>query len=405
VIETSPGILPPVPELGPLGAISPSRFIGLQACALREVWSARRAPALLPTAPAARLGTVVHRLLEDAGRGRFVTATGAAVDARWDELIQASDHSAARSWLDRHLVPLSSAVPDFQVRKLRALAGARALADAAVPKPRSDHAKHHLLFGYEVAVATPDGQAGGRIDGVIPSKDGPIIRDYKSGAIYEVSDTHELAIKEAYSAQLKLYAAIYAAMTGTWPSRLELVPVGAKPEPVKFTVDESTSLLSTAVHLHDRINRIVESGTTATSKMVELAAPLPATCTHCPYRPNCMPYRDALASDDVSGWPSDFHGELLDVRTLGNGRRMVSLDCSGRTVLIRGLNPDPDRHPALGLSVTGDAIAVYNLRPAGSPTSFSEGPSTVFYKMQSAIATGGPKPAAPLRSPGCPSGS
>jgi hypothetical protein len=391
-MAASPGILPPTPDLQPLGPISPSRFVGLQACALREVLAANRAPALLPTPPAARLGTVAHRLLEDAGRGRFDGAASADIDTRWDELLRASEQSAARSWLDRHLLPLSAAIPDFEVRKLQALAGARALTETSGAKPRTEKSKLQPYLGYELAVATPDGQAGGRIDAVIASDKGPIIRDYKSGAIYEVTDSHERAIKEAYSAQLKLYAAIYAAMSGTWPSRLELVPVGNGPEPVEFTEDECSELLSAAVRLRNRVNGIVMSGASPASKMVQLSTPAPTTCNYCSYRPNCSPYENARTSTGTADWPRDERGELLEMRTLGNGRTMISLEASGRTVLIRGLDPNPDRHPALQLSTPGDAIAAFNLRAAGSPTSFSEGPYTVIYKVPHDQATADPEP-------------
>lgn len=380
-MDTPPGVLPPAPDLQPLGPISPSRFVGLQSCALREVLAASRTPALLPTAPAARLGSVVHRLLEYAGRGRFVGIGSAAIEARWEELVQASERSAARSWLDRHLLPLSTAIPDYEVRKLRALAGASALAETAALKPAPTEPGHHQFLGYELAVATPDGQAAGRIDAVIFGENGPIIRDYKSGAIHEVGDTGERGIKEAYSSQLKLYAAIYAAMAGTWPARLELVPVGAEPEPVEFTVGECTSLLASALRLRDRINGIVKSGTSSPAIMAQLATPTPTACGHCPYRPLCAPYGDALASGGNSGWPSDLRGELRGVQALGNGRLMALLHTADGTFRIRGLDPDPERHPALGQSTPGDRIAAFSLRPAGSTTSFSEGPFSVLYKI------------------------
>lgn len=63
-----PGVLPRTPSIHPLKRISPSRFISLRECALREVWTANRQPSLLPTSPVAKLGTAIHKLLELAGK-------------------------------------------------------------------------------------------------------------------------------------------------------------------------------------------------------------------------------------------------------------------------------------------------------------------------------------------------
>ena len=105
----------------------------------------------------------------------------AAIEARWEELVKMSERLAAQSWLDRHLLPLSAAIPDFEVRKLRAIAGASALAATAAAKTNTVQHVHPRLLGFELAVATPDGLAAGRIDAVVADEDGPIVRDYKSG--------------------------------------------------------------------------------------------------------------------------------------------------------------------------------------------------------------------------------
>lgn len=383
-MDTRPGVLPAAQKLQPLGPISPSRFVAMQRCALREVWAASHAPPLLPTAPAARLGGVVHQLLEEAGQGSFAAVGRKAVEARWHELVEASERTAARSWLDRHLVPLSSAIPDFEVRKMRALAGAVAITKSASVKPVRRQFENQQVHGYELAVATPDGQVAGRIDAVIASEHGPVIRDYKSGAIYDVPARGARSLREAHSSQLKLYAAIYASVAGIWPARLELVPVGGEPENVEFTVDECMSLLSTALQLRERINGIVVSLTSEAKRTAELATPTPATCEYCPYRPVCTPYSDAVTAGEGSGWPDDVRGELSAVGPLHNGRLIVSLKAARGTVRIRGLDSDPRRHPALSETTPGDVMTAFNLRPAGGPLSFSEGSFSVLYKLPGA---------------------
>jgi PD-(D/E)XK nuclease superfamily len=373
-----PGVLGPPPGVDALTAISPSRFAALQQCALREVWAANRVPALLPTGPAARLGTVVHRLLEEAGRG--VLNAGEA-DSRWNALIAAAEQAASQNWLDRHLLPFRTAIPDFEVRALQALERARLLAAEAAPIPRPDMARGETAVGYELPVETPDGKARGSIDAVIPGEGGPVLRDYKSGAIFEPGPGTAREIKTAYANQLKLYAAIYSAMTGTWPSRLEVVPVAGEPQAVEFSAAECEQLLDQAIHTLDAVNDVISSPEPYPSRHERLARPAPQTCGNCPYRPGCAPYAAAAAADPEAGWPPDRCGRLTELRVLGNGSLMLALDSGTATVRIRSIDPSPQRHPALEVISPGDSVSAFNLRPAGGPTSFAQGRFTVLYKF------------------------
>lgn len=384
-MSADPGVLGPPAELQQLRPVSPSHFIGLQACALREVWAASRIPPLLPVTPAARLGTVAHRLLEEAGRGQFEGAAPGAIERRWDGLLEAAEDSASQSWLDRHLVPLRAAVPDYEVRRLQALSAARAIAAEACSIPHRGDAHDHAPLGCEVPVSTPDGQAGGRVDAVAPSGDGPILKDYKSGTIYDREGAARGAIKPEYAAQLKLCAAIYAAMTGTWPSRLEVVPIAGLPESVPFTREECMGLLNEAIGLRDRINGVIASGGALATQIEQLATPAPRACTHCGYRPQCAAYLEARGRDPGVRWPLDVRGQLIERRMLGNGRLLLGLDSGGTTVYIRGIDPSPERHPALMRMAAGDTVASFNLRPVGSPTSFAEGSFTVFYVVPAGV--------------------
>jgi len=375
-------------ELRPLGPVSPSHTTGLATCALREVWAAGRTPSLLPVTPAARLGTVAHRLLEEAGRGLLAGFTQDGIAARWDEILHGAEEAAARSWLDRHLLPLSAAIPDFEVRKLQALSRAHALAEEAASSQHAEGTGTRQVSGFEMAVATPDGKAGGRIDAVIPTAEGPVIRDYKSGAIYERGIDQAPAVKAEYVTQLKLYAAIYAAMTGRWPARLEVLPLVGEPEAIPFTPTDCTRLLAEAVELRDAINAIVESDEPTATKMQRLATPAPTACGYCPYRPQCAEYADAAAAEPT-GWPLDVRGKIVEKQLLGNGRMMVSLEAGGTVTRVRGLDASPERHPAIHDSRVGDNLAAFNLRADGSPSSFSEGRFTVIYRIETPAGSDG----------------
>jgi len=379
---TAPGVLPPARELHALTSVSPSRATGLASCALREVWAANHAPGLLPTPPAAWLGTVAHRLLEEAGRGMLNGLTPSGIEGRWVELLIDSEKNAARSWLDRYLLPLRVAIPDFEVRKRQAIVRARALAAETSAAGPTHKTGAHSRLGFEVAIATPDGHAGGRIDAVIPTPCGPVLRDYKSGAIYERTSGQTKLIKSEFAVQLKVYAAIYARMTGIWPVGLEVLPLVGSAEDVAFTADECERLLEEMLQLRESINAVVDAELPLLTKMQRLANPSPSVCAYCLYRPHCVPYREASESD-ADGWPLDIHGQLVEMRTLGNGRMMLTVNVDGSVVRIRGLDASPERHPAIQEIVSGDAVAAFSLRANGSPSSFMEGRFTVIYRAKS----------------------
>jgi hypothetical protein len=386
------GILEFRRDVGPLAYITPSRFSALKGCALKEVWGANKAPRLLPPAPAGRLGSAIHRLLQEAGEGRFEAEDGASVERRWQVLIGDTHRAMRRSWLERHLVPLQRSVPDYEVRHLRVLERAieiTAVASRAPERVSTKPIAKRRTYGFELPVSSSDGLVRGRIDAVLPSADGPVIRDYKSGAIFESGPGRFPALKTAHETQLRLYAALYAASHGKWPRRLEVVPVAGLAHAVTFDHETCLRLLDQARDALREVNRAVAvAADTPDSLQAQLATPSPANCAHCPYRPACNPYRrTAAAAPPGSGWPKDVWGRAEEVRQLGNSKFMIAVQMRDYRVRIRGLTPAAGRHPALTDLHQGDGVAVYNLESSGSEETLLESQFTVIYLVPAANGT------------------
>lgn len=75
-------------------------------------------------------------------------------------------------------------------------------------------------------------------------------------------------------------------------------------------------------------------------------------------------------------------GSITKIQKLGNGRLNLSLSASDRpytNINIRGLDPNPDRHPVLQTIQEGEQVALYNLQGNASTGAFSETCSTVVY--------------------------
>lgn len=177
---SEPGVLPRKLSVGTLERVSPSRFLSLRRCALQAIWSSLHEP-LLPKWPAARLGTVAHQLMEQVGYGKH-SADREELEQAWEALVETQEQEMAGSWLERNLVPLSESARDYHVRKYRALGRAF---EAAQLFEEADATSNGGSAGRERWVRSKDGKAGGKIDLVVKTNQGIILRDYKTGRVFE----------------------------------------------------------------------------------------------------------------------------------------------------------------------------------------------------------------------------
>ncbi len=381
-----PGVLDRRLAVKPITRVSPSRYDAMKQCTLREVWAAGGQPHLLPVSPAARLGTAIHQLLEDAGRGRLASAERPAVERRWEELVGEAEGTMRASWLERHFVLLRSSVPHFEVRQLRAQERALAIAQAAACAS-SEPAQDKAAAGLEKWVATPDGSVGGYIDHVVESPGGPVLRDYKSGSIHDATaGPPPAAVRESFVVQMRLCAALYAATTGSWPAKLELVPLHGDAVEIPCDAADCEALLAEAIAALARINAtIAELASRHEDAEARLANPSVASCRQCLFRPACAPYRQVRkeAGGDEE-WPNDVWGELREMRQLGNGKLLMTIGTgpTAREVRhVRGITASSERHPALQHVHEGDMLGIFSLRGAAATGTLSETPWTVIYKM------------------------
>lgn len=385
---TTPGILPTAPALQPFRRASPSRYTSLRECALREAWSLCWRPPLLPKSPAARLGTTIHGLLESASKGELEDGRASILQLRWDALLQSTEYAMSQSWLEKSLLPLRLSVPDFEVRRLRGLASAAAIAEDVRDSRRRLSADR--TTGNEVWVASGNGLVGGYIDCVVETATDLIIRDFKTGAILDADEPD--SVKACYQDQLKLYAALYQSSFGRWPTRLELIPLRGAAIRLSFTPAECLALLNAASTFLEQLNEKIEQLKLATDPMVQpayaLAAPAPDTCRFCEYRPACLPYHERRGMATTENWPRDVIGELVELRPLGNGKLSLSVSdpSLGPPVNVRGIDPDHDRHPALPFLQSQQDVALYNLRASSNPHTFGETVSTVVYASPAVTA-------------------
>lgn len=354
-------------------------------CRLRGVWKAFHQPPLLPSSPAARLGSIIHRLLEEAGRGAFTPPTGPnGAEARFIQLVAENEQIMAKRPLESRFVPLKEHIPKFEVLRIRALARADDLSAELHGSKASAAEGAGAPYGFELPVESADGLIAGQIDRALPTPGGVVLQDYKSGAIFSAGPGAEHEVKPEYALQLRLYAALYKEKIGKWPSNLQLVPLSGEPHDVSFSPDECLRLLDEARAIIGEANEdIARCGGDSDALESLLASPSPSACRFCPYRPACRRYMSHDLPADDPGWPADVWGTLEDLTRLGNGNFMLSVKIQdGSVVFVRDI-ADPALEDAdLSREDRGVAVGVFNAKRTGSPRAFEARPLTSIVKSE-----------------------
>lgn len=364
--------------------VSPSRYTAMHACLLREVWSASGNEPLLPSSPLAELGSVIHRLLEAAGRGQLDGGQNGNVDATWEELISQAEKKMALSALRQHQVPLSRNIPDFDVRKLRACHRAAEIAHDAFRSHDDRPRQSPHPTGFELWVESHDGQVGGYIDRVTMTKDGVVLSDYKSGAILDSGiGGGPGELKRAYKDQMELYAGLYRLKCGAWPIGLRIVPLQGTPVEVVLDPEDAERLLAEASTFLCAANERIAKVMNGSAEITALAVPQAMHCKLCLFRPACRAYWITRKLESQEKWPADVKGVLRETIRLRNGKacmRIAQGDSSTSPCFtIRNLTDCTNRHPLLHHTQPGSRVAIYGLKYHYRSGDYAETQNTIIY--------------------------
>jgi hypothetical protein len=200
----------------------------------------------------------------------------------------------------------------------------------------------------------------GRIDVALWTPDGVVIRDYKTGGVFDDTEDRGRDIKAAYQHQLKLYAALHADARGVWPVGLELMTLSGDVTPVPFTQAECVTLFDEARGRAADLWRQVGEARAGRTSVAALAAP-GEDCRWCRYRPVCPAYRPWAESRQPTIQQSrDVWGNVRRVSTTRRSLAVVELDTPGGPLQVVDLDPTPDRNPALPGLTPGAAAAVFD---------------------------------------------
>jgi hypothetical protein len=198
-------------------------------------------------------------------------------------------------------------------------------------------------------MVTPDGLVRGRSDVIVETAAGAIIRDYKTGELFDRGPPRQL--KPAYRDQMLLYAAVYHAIHRAWPISLELVPLTGQSVEVPHTPEIVEHALS------DAVDRLSALRTALSAKLsLETIAIAGEHCGHCAYRPVCPKH------PPVGGMLEDLSGGFQYARSSRPGVVALTLLSTPKPLVITGVSENRNRNPALDLLQEGDTVFAFNVR-------------------------------------------
>lgn len=342
------------PAIAPLASISPSTFAASPQCLLRVAAQAAFVLPLLPASPRGMFGSVVHRFRE---KSPGVAATEAALETLWEACeaeIIAKDCNK-NPLQSRHL-PLSRSINHYTELMWKEIFTAiengphtRSSASSGIPSS----------VRREKIYATSDGAVKGQIDLLIETPEGWIVRDLKTGSIWD--EAHPSEIKAIYQTQLRLYAALFYEHEHEWPIGLEIAPTQGEIVSVPFDPAACITLLEEAKASRISWNNQIESA--ARSSAPEALATPGEHCGYCQFRPACPRYWQAQPTLNQL----DIRGVVEGKEALGNGAWRFTLRGEDDQIWDVVL-PDNTQLFATGLLDRGQYAEIYSLSSRNAPT-------------------------------------
>lgn len=341
--------------------VSPSQLYSMKQCPYKMVLAeAFGKQPLLPFSPAAYLGTMLHKMLEQIAKGHI--RTNEDFDKEFEIKLLEVENELRKMRFD-FFIPLQGNVKDFGMKKYQAR--------KHLNTGRTGNSNSSYSVASEKWLSSNDGTVGGKLDILIKSDNYVEITDVKTGAITENSLDDEgeaaVSIKDEYQIQLKLYAQLYFENFARYPDALSLIGLNKEKYPVPFAASECEAIYHEAKSLLQSTNRSID-------KADFVANPNEANCKYCLYRPACAYYQSFLTSVDNM---NDVRGAIKKVTKYLNGNISVWLENSGQTFHISALSQD--FFDSLNNS-TGNTISIYNLRRTSQEFSFTSKKTTMIYE-------------------------
>ena len=233
--------LQPLPKLQLITKISPTMFATLKQCPLRAALRQAGAQKTTRSSTAALLGSIVHRVLENArSLNRDDEDLRTQAEAIWDKTVKQMEKDLQTSALDEYLLPIKKWKKYYLLKHRTILRCEEIVSTQGISETQ-------VIASERKFDSIRDGFTG-KPDLILRRENGLVIIDYKSGELPDDSESREEKIA-LWQQQILFYAAIVEEEYGEWPVdgeiRLlnnEVIHIQIDPQKVKTIVENAQAL-------------------------------------------------------------------------------------------------------------------------------------------------------------------
>lgn len=266
--------LKPLPKLHPITKLSPTMFQTLKQCQLRAGLRNARAPQTTRSSTAALLGTISHRVLENARSINRDEDLRAQAETMWDDTVSEVEEQLRTSPLDEHLLPISKWKKYFllrerTIRRCKEIASSHVISENQVVA--SERKFNSVKYGFT-----------GKPDLILRRENGLVIIDYKSGELPDDSENREEKIA-LWQQQILFYAAIIKEEFGEWPIDGEIRLLNNEIIPIQIDQQKAEALTDETQAVKSNYNEKIAAGVSHS----ELAQYSEDNCIFCEYKGTC----------------------------------------------------------------------------------------------------------------------
>ena len=267
--------LQPLPKLQPIMNLSPTMFATLKKCQLQAGLRNARAQQTTRSSTAALLGTISHRVLENA---RFINRDNkdlrTQAEAMWDKTAGEVEEQLRTSPLDKHLLPINKwrryyLLRERTIRRCEEIASSQMISENQVIA--SERKFDSVKYGFT-----------GKPDLILRQDDGLVIIDYKSGELPDESEDRQEKIA-MWQQQVLFYAAIIKEELGEWPVDGEIRLLNNEIVPIQIDQQKAEALIEETQAVKTDYNEKIAAGVSH----LELAQYSEDNCIFCEYKGNC----------------------------------------------------------------------------------------------------------------------
>ncbi len=264
----------PLPKLNPITKLSPTLFATLRQCQLRAGLSHARAQRTTKISTAALLGTIAHRVLEDARTLKRDEDLRKQAKTLWDKTVEQVEKTLQNSPLDKSLLPISRwkkyyLLREYTICRCEEIALGHGISERQVIA--SERKFDNLEYGFT-----------GKPDLIIRRENGLVIIDYKSTELSDDPEERDEKV-ESWRRQVKFYASIVKSEFGEYPVEGEIRLLNGGVIPIPINPEEVEQLMAEARILKEKYNANIAAGVPE-SKLAQYSE---ENCGFCDYKGSC----------------------------------------------------------------------------------------------------------------------